>query len=187
NNGTASNPNSTGMSFVTGKVGNAVQFDGVDDWVSLGSAADLNMGTSATAIMWIESTRDIAYQIIGKNNAWFSTGYAGWHISTANTPADLIFEVQNGTSRWGARFNTNRVFGWTMIAAVKDGNIIRSYKDGVFQATSTASGDMTNVNNCLAGSYKGTSYFFQGSIDDARFYNRALSVDEIKGLYKAGR
>ncbi len=187
NNGTASNANGSGMAFVEGKVGNALYLDGIDDWVNFGANDNLNMHTSATVSMWMTSTQDALYQVIGKNNAFFTAGYMGWHISTATTPSDLLFEVQNGTNRWPIRFNTGRLFDWTLITAVKDGNTIHSYKNGVLQTTVAVSGDMTSVYNCLAASFKGTQNFFKGSLDEVRVYSRALSENEIKSLYKSGR
>jgi hypothetical protein len=44
------------------------------------------------------------------------------------------------------------------------------------------------VNFVIGGiSEDSSNYFFNGKIDDARVYNRALSDTEIKQLYNAGR
>ncbi|HXK31646.1 MAG TPA: LamG-like jellyroll fold domain-containing protein [Candidatus Paceibacterota bacterium] len=46
---------------------------------------------------------------------------------------------------------------------------------------------MTIKNVAIGASSVGLNNFFDGSIDDVRIYNRALSPEEVKRLYNMGR
>ena len=42
-------------------------------------------------------------------------------------------------------------------------------------------------NNLLIGNNAGMSRTFDGKLDEVRVYNRALSADEVKQLYRMGQ
>jgi hypothetical protein len=67
---------------------------------------------------------------------------------------------------------------------------MRIYKDGIDVGSAGKTGtvdtsDITKVD--IGRSPDGPSKYWNGLIDDVRIYNRALSADEIKRLYNAGR
>ena len=59
--------------------------------------------------------------------------------------------------------------------------------NGILQSdTKYISGNIgTDNDNVLIGKRQGVNAYFQGSIDDVRIYNRALSEEEIKLLYNS--
>ncbi|MCK4553441.1 LamG domain-containing protein, partial [Candidatus Parcubacteria bacterium] len=79
---------------------------------------------------------------------------------------------------------------WHHIVGSYDGTTMKVYIDGVLEDTNTDfSGNLpTNSGNVRIGAdYQTTAAnFFDGLIDEARIYNRALSADEIGELYRAG-
>ncbi len=46
---------------------------------------------------------------------------------------------------------------------------------------------MTNTDTLDIGIMSNGSFYFPGTIDDVRIYNRALSASEVKQLYNLGR
>jgi predicted GH43/DUF377 family glycosyl hydrolase len=73
---------------------------------------------------------------------------------------------------------------WSHLVGTWDGSNLRIYLNGILKAGPlSATGTMTASTNPLRiGSGVGTSWF-NGSIDDVRIYNRALSSDEISRQY----
>lgn len=79
---------------------------------------------------------------------------------------------------------------WKHLVFIADGNTIKVYKNSVLQSGI----DYRNVNENFSNSDKpfvvgngggyGKNYFFQGSIDDIKIYNRVLNDDEIKYLFE---
>jgi hypothetical protein len=69
-----------------------------------------------------------------------------------------------------------------------DGAAIRIYVDGRLDGTMAASGPI-NINASpvrIGGIGPGSPYNFNGLIDEVSFYNRALTPEEIRGLYLSG-
>jgi hypothetical protein len=61
---------------------------------------------------------------------------------------------------------------------MRNGSNWRIYVDGVLENTPWT---------LRIGHESGSVYWFPGTIDDVRIYNRALSAAEVKQLYNAGR
>jgi len=77
---------------------------------------------------------------------------------------------------------------WHHLAFTYDGSLgsnnISVYVDGTLKANGNQTGALKipSTNNTTIASYGATNYF-NGSIDDVRIYNRALTSGEISGLY----
>ncbi len=76
--------------------------------------------------------------------------------------------------------------GWHMWSmSVGNGNL-NIYKDGVLGYSGTYNGTIDyakNKNNFVIGARDNGSYSINGKIDDVRFYDKALSADQIGQLY----
>ena len=194
NNGTASNPNGTGMNFVPGVVGSAIQFDGVDDTV--------NVGTDNYNIPFKEMS--ISFWINTSTAAPTTYGMAMHRGPDSSIGQSIFFGgVETGTNILVATIGAN-VKGWqagkTTITAVPgtwyhvacswDGVTARTYVDGVQAITySFAASNFTNTaaTTRFGSSANSSSYLLNGEVDDARLYNRALSASEIKTIYEASK
>jgi len=77
---------------------------------------------------------------------------------------------------------------WHFVAATFDGRCKRVYLDGVEIGSSERRGKLVAGGNApgFIGSSSGTSEFFEGTMDDLRFYRRALPAEEIQQLYTEG-
>jgi hypothetical protein len=102
----------------------------------------------------------------------------------------LVFtRGKDGTGYDSAPGTSNVLSGaWHHVIGTYDGSTIKIYVDGILQASKSWS---SGLDGATATAYIGqddydSSRRFTGLIDDVRIYNRALSADEIKRLYKIG-
>ena len=193
NTGTMTNMSTT-SSPTAGKIGRALNFDGVDDYVQT-PITDLNF-SGGTVSWWQKSNRafndNAAIQapwgqmtngnIIPEFTAQkFTDGnwYVGWNRSGDNDRVSIAATAAN----WPQNTWSYYTFTW-----VSGGDSVL-YQNGV-QIGSKIGGTTvsTIVDNFVIGRQGRThSAFFDGLIDEVRVYNRALSVDEIQSLYNSGR
>jgi len=198
NNGTLTN----GPVRTEGKIGQALSFDGVNDYVNLGSASildGLGLG-SFTASAWMNprTVGDTAGRIFDKRPAG---GSGGWLMNMNNVESSSITGTivtntgaSNATSRGVANsitFNSwnHVVMTYSDTAASR---VIRLYVNGVevtysVQTASAATTGSDADGNLLVGDDSTLIRSFDGKIDDVRIYNRALTEAEIKRLYNMGR
>jgi hypothetical protein len=186
-----------GPVWSSGITGNALSFDGENDYVDVGSF-DVN-GSEITITAWIRadhfnhlSSRDA--RIISKANGVNDSNHF-WMLSSIDTSEGtrLRFRLKtNGlTSTLIASSGTLQTGVWTHVAAVYDGAFMRLYKDGVEVGSMAKSGGIS-VNSTVpvrigANPPNETNLRpFDGIIDDVRVYSRALSQSEIAELAAGG-
>ncbi|MBI5872042.1 LamG domain-containing protein, partial [archaeon] len=190
NHGTLTSMNTVGNAtsgWTDGKYGKALRFDGVDDYVNVGNSSSLGVGleeTSMSVAFWFKpDTTDFVNGVISKQPSYGveGMGSGGIRLLFTSTVPDVV------------RINSNPVVGtantWYHVVFVKDGTAGKAYVNGADQ---TASSDVLDdvaptTNNLIIGSWYTGSERFNGTIDEVRIYNRALSADEISQLYQAGR
>lgn len=86
-----------------------------------------------------------------------------------------------GTEVYAASASVIPINIWSHIAAAYDGSNLRIYINGVLSSTKAVSGSVQNNTNPLRiGGNVPYGQFFEGSIDEVRLYNRALSAGEIQ-------
>jgi len=193
NNGSALNNNGTGMSFVSGMSGNAIEFDGVDDTVVVGTD-NYNIPFKAMAIsFWINT-----------NTATPTTYGMAMHRGADSSIGQSIFfgGVETGSNKLAATIGATSGAGWTAgkteVVAVPgvwyhvvcswDGAIGRVYVDGVESKTySLSASNFVNraATTRLGSSANSSAYLLSGKVDSARLYDRALSYAEILSIYEA--
>ncbi len=196
NNGTLTNMNTT-TAWVGGKIGNALEFDGVNDYVNVSSNNVLNV-TNYSFSTWVKfsltpsGTTD--YFILEKGTSGANTvNFYLWmdsngSISGAGVP-QYVFGFRNSadTSFQDHFYSiTPSANTWVYLTVVYDGANIKLYINGVLvkSDTETATPNTSGTQPLYVGSSRTPGSFFPGSIDEVRVYNRALSPDEIKRLYR---
>lgn len=75
---------------------------------------------------------------------------------------------------------------WTHVMGVFDGTKAALYLNGTLVGTTIASGVLENNSSDLTFGLDpdNSSVYFSGRLDEARVYNRALSPDEVRDLYR---
>ncbi len=187
NHGTTTNMSATATPAV-GKIGQAFNFDGVDDYVDMGS-----LGLTAwpvTFSAWIKSsvpTEDVGNIIVGLYN----TGSASTMKSIAVRNGVLTLSNNNTLRQAGTIIINNDE--WHHVVGVFAANNLRQlYVDGVLDATFTdtsADTSFATVNTSSIGRNSDSTpgQYYKGNIDDVRIYNRALAAEEVTKLYNLGR
>jgi hypothetical protein len=163
--------------YVTGKVGDAINLDGVDDFVSVGS-----VGISGAAPRTIAGWAKMNTTTIP---AW--TNVFGFQGSANFSFFDIVVSGTNAPPLLGGWYVIHIYYWqqpilppdleWHHFAATYDGTTICWYGDGslITQADHT----LNTTDNVQIG--RSTTYF-PGLIDDVRIYNRALTPTEISNM-----
>jgi len=191
NHGTVSGI-ATSTFYTRGKIGQAVRFDGVDDYVDTGDPVSADGISEITVSAWFKSAvADTGRQyIVSKEKG----GFAGWSFRRESTEV-FTFNIFNANPTVTASSATFRDTLWHHVVATYNGAAIQIYVDGIASGSSAAqTGDLSattrnlcigigdNLTTCSGGSNPANAL-----IDDVRIYNRALSASEILQLYNAGR
>ena len=163
--------------FVDGVSGKGLVFDGVDDYVDVGTP-DLGITNAITAEAWIYPRSSDFYRSIVGNWKW-NTG--GW-LLRLNPDGKLLFSFSDGNDDFlGTFFNSvcpNFTLNkWTHVAGVWDGSEVRCYVDGVkglsdTMTTFTKSTENVKIGFSTMNAGQGNVYF-DGMIDDVRISNFA--------------
>jgi len=169
-----------------GKYGNALSFNGTTSYVDLGNPASLKLTGSMTWSAWIFATADPADdgQIVAK-----SGNGDGWQFKTSPDTGPHTFGVGvsvDGTNLVQRYSNTTRALNtWYHVAGVYnaaartlDIYVNGVLANGVLRGTVPAA-QYDPAQNVNIGRRSG-GYYFQGTIDEVRIYNRALSQSEIQ-------
>jgi hypothetical protein len=176
--------------WVQGFLGDALQFNGLNDYVDLGTPADLYLPGTYTYCAWFKSARDIA------------ANSGSQYLLCIGTRSDLCFGVADGVGADGDLslhyYDTAATFHavsvgqtvwqageWHMVAATKDASGHKIYLDGELKNsdTNTLDDNYATTRMISLGARGWTDpkiAFFNGALDDVRIYNRALTADEIQ-------
>ncbi|MDO8336235.1 MAG: LamG domain-containing protein, partial [Candidatus Saccharibacteria bacterium] len=186
----------TTTAVVIGKLGQAMKFDGRDDYVNGLSAPFGFADTTFTVSAWVNNSLsggeyNVVSQGAGNNGGWTFQVNSGVYTS-------VIFKC-GGKVVYTGRASLTTKNKWRHIVAVittstsdLNQNNATIYVDGVSMAVTTSvrtdvyytstSTDMWGIGIRGANTVYRASPF-PGSIDDVRVYNRALSATEVKKLY----
>ena len=175
---------STSSAIVPGKVGQALGFDGIDDYIDAGAVDWLGTG-ALTISAWIyprSHGEGGNGSIIDNRKVVFGMyDTAGANTIVFSSDADATYAKSANSS---VPFNK-----WTHVIATRDASgVANLYVNGVLSGTANQ-----NSGTPVAGSIGVqigntiiTSRTWDGYIDDLKVYNRVLSVGEIYQLYNQG-
>ena len=175
NHNTGTLSGTTKPTWVPGKRGGALSFDGSSGYVKLTKSVIPSGDWTVSA--WINSNK------IGSLNTIFSNDYQILRLETTGT-IGVFDNGSNGTlGNLQIKNNTWYHVVWTYVGSTKLNGI---YINGVLDKSggNTVATYTANVPNI--GAYYSPSIYFSGKIDDVRIYSRALSAAEILTLYKSG-
>jgi hypothetical protein len=174
NTGTLTN----GPSWTTGKIGQALNFDNVDDNVSI--SKDLLGTSSSTIAAWIYAK---GYGEGGYGNV-VANGYTSFAL--VGWDAKLYFTSDNSSHQTVSASNSLPLNQWVFVAVTRTKTgITNFYINGALNgAPNQNSGTpFTIYNSTFIGNSINGNSTFDGLIDEVRIYNRVLSSTEISELY----
>lgn len=192
-----------GATFAVGMVNQTFSLDGSDDFVLVPHSSDLNFGEGQdfTIDAWINVQTPVSghdEEIVTKAKHapdGFSAGYTfrvfrDSHLLMLRLTPDG-FTTFDLFSNSAVALNT-----WTHVAAVRQGIVGRIYIDGLLDASATLS-DISLANTwplAIGGLYDTRSFppvqrdhVFGGLLDEVEIFNRALTDQEIRSIFQAGR
>ena len=163
----------------SGRFGNALSFDGVDDWVTIEHGSSLELAGAMTVEAWVFPTASSNWSTIVAKESTGDLAFALYASGTAHRPA-ARFGLNGQTDVQGESplpLNT-----WTHLAATYDGSFVRLYVNGSETDTQALSGGITASSNPLriGGNSVWLDESFEGRIDEVRIYDRQLTLAEIR-------
>lgn len=193
NNGALQN----GANYVVGKVGQAFNFDGTDDSVSVNASPNLNVGTGngLTVETWIRPNSISSAQILVE---WGDNAQIGAHLALAsvvggpspgNISANLV-DTGGANHFFNSAPNLVAANVYNHVAVTYDkttgtgklfvnGAVVANQNLGVFTPR-------TNTDLSLAKRPQGNLFHYGGEMDETAIYSRALTDAEIESIANAG-
>ena len=172
-----------GPTWTTGKYGDALSFDGADDYVNVPDAASLDL-TSWTISAWIYPT-SLPF-VTWKTILCKGGDCTNYYLQTYGTELEGGFESPAGNWR---RFRTTgatlQLNTWYHVAFTFDdaANTGKVYISGVERFSKTETAVPVTTATPLRIGTDNWDENWSGLLDDLRIYNRALSAQEIQDLY----
>ncbi len=186
NNGTLMN----GATFAQGMVGQAFSFDGSNRYVVAPDSPSLYLTSQFTLQAWVNpaSVPDVDAAIISKIGGIGGNNGYQLSISKASVPG---CQFNASGEPWSANnivaglapFNT-----WTHIACTYDNDRLSMYVNGTLVGSNViGSKNVVKTSSTLRVSGDDNNHvYFNGLIDEAQIYNRALTANEIQNIYRSG-
>ena len=163
-----------------GEANSAYSFDGVDDYIQVPHHESLSL-TSFTLSVWFNSSRSETSSMLQKDKHT-GNNYALW-FDSSSTVVSQCYDTSNSAFQV---YSNPVVLNQTyfLCSTYRDNELV-IYIDGVEQSSLTSSEDPEVSNEPLYFGYDGGYGYdnFQGTLDNIRIYNRALSSTEVSDLY----
>jgi len=177
-----------GAKRVNGKVGQALEFDGKDDYVEIEPDDSLNPRETITVVAWVKST------IKGTYNAYWSvvSKYDAYILGPPGEKTPMCFIIHDGAWKYESCFTPKDHTVWIHYVGTYDAkkNEKHLYVDGVLESTSKPGGQKINPDTgpihlghreCCAG-----ENHLAALIDEVAIFNVVLDKDQIKEIYNKG-
>jgi hypothetical protein len=175
--------------------GNAMRFDGVDDWVTVTDVAGspIDLSSAGTIEAWVNPTAFTGWEtIMLKERGTLNLSYGlyahdgGTEPGGQSVPAGYIRQAPaTSTADQGVRgLGALPLGAWTHVAMTWDGGVQRLYVNGTLVGTNepVTVGGIVQANGALriGGNASFTGEFFQGLIDDVRVYRTVRTAAQIQ-------
>ena len=180
----------TSVNFnVAGKFGNAGEFNGSSSYID--TTYTIPASSTYTISAWFKTsttnTQEIIIADFDASGSGLTVRFTLGFVSSNN----FFINMGNGSSSWSS-YTTNalpyRDGNWHNIVTVWNGTNVKLYADGnttpIADLTSTVSAGAAGtspLNFGRAGDVSGS--YFNGSIDQVRIFNKALTSSEVTTLY----
>jgi len=173
-----------GFSYVTGKVGQAFKFDGIDDYVNLPGFNAITLfpsGCDFTIETWVNASTQSNWQVFLMG----VEGYGRWGMQLANGNWGIAL---GSTNRDVIPATYNQWHHIVEVAASSGGSCVITFYDNGNAAGSISQGREGGYLGgvCNFGACSGPNRFFTGMVDELAVYNRPLTLAEIQEHYNNG-
>jgi hypothetical protein len=174
-----------GATWVTGKRGSALSFNGEDNWVMVSPSFILHQSTDASISLWINPADALHRPIFWTRSDNSDTDrfhlFFGW-----DDQPRLGIDYRSPTGELHDFVGIDVPFNqWTHIAITRSGNDYYFYRNGqlVDQVTDTNPDLPAYEGSWFIGRRESGGSFYKGLLDEIAIYDRALSPEEILSVY----
>ncbi|HEX5474931.1 MAG TPA: LamG-like jellyroll fold domain-containing protein [Vicinamibacterales bacterium] len=168
----------SGAVWTSGKFGGGLAFDGASSWVTIADSASLHLTTGMTLEAWVMTPAPNDWRAVILKERSGGLAYALYASDTSGRPSGYIHRSDD----IGATSSSVLPAGtWVHLATTYDGATLRTYVDGLQTGSRSVTGSIIASTQALrVGGDSIWGEYFQGTIDELRVYNRALSAAEIQ-------
>ena len=177
----------TGASFVDGKFGSALKFDGINDRVSVNDSDSFDtINKTITIETWIKPVLTGNRTVIFYEESCF-----GFEITESGNVSFVLCNFNASCQRFDSK-GTVKNNTWNHVTGTSDGTTMRLYINGVQDPITHPAPARIHTSNHSASigirQYGDSSfdYPFNGDIEELRILNRCLSEEQIKSDYALG-
>ena len=192
-----------GPTWATGKIGGALSFDGVNDYVDFGQK-NLGVNSNLSVSYWFKPNNGNG--VIVEQGWNFTHNEFGWVVYLgANDYAPAARSISFGSGDESGNYNSKAIVQdaadtvdlnvWQHVSVIKVGTNIKIYlvgslsHEGQIQKSAITynSGYSLSIGKDLTDTGSNYNSLYQGLLDDIRIYDRALSAAEVQALYNMGQ
>lgn len=184
--GNSNDGKKNGTQCVDGQIGKAIDFNGTSDYIEFPTSNSLDTRNSHSMFAWIYARGDSGPIFNYCVNCW---GVHFWQTSNQTQSKELFsrFVKRNGNFSIPLQATVLEKNTWHFVGTTYDSNtgvakiydnglIVKQVNLGVIELATQYPLRMAKLDN--------DSRVFNGLIDEARIYNRALTDDDVLALYK---
>ena len=191
-----------GAKWVKTNQGYALSFDGDGDYVDLGNAGNLTSEYGSISF-WFKANNPNnkeTFLMFGKNP--YTDYFRIWKGASDEKPGcyrnELVVYLKKDSQFKLLKMSSILIndINWHNVVLTQDGADLKIYIDGVydsragggFRGPQSAWTDFINsTHNAIGGDAQKQLGYFDGLIDEVAIFDIALSADEVKNHYRAGR
>ncbi|XEC95847.1 LamG-like jellyroll fold domain-containing protein [Paenibacillus tarimensis] len=169
--------------YSAGKVGQAIELNGTDSYVTLPQTPHLSDADDITIAAWVNWGGETMWQRI------FDFGNSGTQylmLTPRSRDNTMRFKIRNGSSELELDAPQLLAGEWTHVAVTLGSGVAKLYVNGELKDEKNVTikpSDFKPRNNYIGASNNAADPLFNGKIDEFRIKNSVLSADEIKALY----
>jgi hypothetical protein len=193
NNGTAVG----GLTYTTGKIGNAFTFNGTTSYVQLGDVMDIGIN-NWTYSMWFNASNTSGTRCLF-SKAFAANGPGRFALYFNANKLEFFFQPEGSINSYVQTNSTITTNTWYNVVCVLDkSDKLKIYLNGTLQTGTSGNNNLApyvanhnTLNPFRIGAYTASdnttaTNFFSGTIDAFNIYNRVLTQSEITELYNSG-
>ena len=178
--------------WTAGRIGGALEFDGLDDLVIVAHNASLNMPTATSFGGWINIDTIKTNTIIDKSSN--GSDGSGIHVRALVDTSRVRSWVGNASPANFLDTSPTETIGtgtWYHVITTGTNTELRTYINGVASIVnpwSISSGIFNNTTNLALGgaTVLGSPFSLDGRLDDVALWNNQLSGTQVRALYSGG-
>jgi|GEM_PF-4179605 hypothetical protein len=175
-----------GATWINGVAGNALQFDGTNNYVEISNLTNFDFTSTFSYSFWIKIKEFLpgTHNVIDKGEHAYNAAYGLFFQDSMLVGRYNHYVVANSVV-----FNSQQILDrWVHFVWVVDSENQRLYMNGVMinQNPTTISSITTTPRPLLLAGAIDRAYYFKGAMDEVHVYNHALAETEVKVLFKDG-